>query len=362
MEAKSHMPANLIYYKPHLLTLDRNEPRERLFLDLFDVIKSIPFVDRTGFADFPIRLKPLFPMPTLREERRDFEAIANARAREILDRAVALDVDIYVMWSGGIDSTLVICSLLKLASPAEVKRIVVLLSEDSIAEAPEFYAKHICGRLRMESAQLFPYLLASPHLFVTGEHADQLFGSDLVGRMMTKLGKGVIHQPYSRDAMTALFVEEPELAEPTSACLDLFEFLASKAPIPIETNFLFLWWLNFNIKWQSVYLRTLSYIAVRNRPNLTAEYVAERYLPFFCTEPFQQWSLNNPDKRIRDSWNSYKWVAKDIIFSFTGDEGYRRHKVKRGSLFFIILRKSSVNFMDDAFNLFHTVDTAYYRR
>lgn len=355
------LPA-LVYYKPPLVMAGQNDAEMQRFSALFRVIKPIPLVDRTGEVRFPLHLKPLFPMPPLRTETRSFEDIANTRASEIMARAEALDCDIYVMWSGGIDSTLILVTFLKTATPAQLQRIVVLLSEDSISEAPDFYRQFICGKLRMESAQLFPYLLGTRHLFVSGEHADQLFGSDIIGKLMTRAGNAIIHKPYSRDVMRTQFSGKDARPEDVETCLDLFEFLASKAPIPIETNFHFLWWLNFNLKWQSVFLRTLSYLAPRNISGMNADYVRERYLPFFVTEDFQQWSLNNPDKRIKDSWNTYKWVAKDIIFAFTGDEGYRRYKVKRGSLFFIILRKFSWNFMDENFKLMQQIDVNAYRQ
>lgn len=356
------MSGSLIYYKPSALLEGQNDPEARRFSALFNVIKPIPLVDRTGEVTFPFRLKPLFPMPKLRKETRSFEELSNQRAADLMAQAEALDCDIYVMWSGGIDSTLVLISFLKTCTPEQLKRIVVLLSEDSIAEAPDFYRTSICGQLRMESAQLFPYLLASRHLFVSGEHADQLFGSDLVGKLMNASGNAIIHQRYSRDVMRTLFNPLGELTSQTETCLDLFEFLAGKAPIPIETNFHFLWWLNFNLKWQSVFLRTLSYVAKRNSGAISEDYVASRYQPFFVTEDFQQWSLNNPDKRIEDSWNTYKWVAKDIIFAFTGDEGYRRYKVKRGSLFFIILRKNAWNFIGDDFSLMQTIEPGKWRQ
>lgn len=42
--------------------------------------------------------------------------------------------------------------------------------------------------------------------------------------------------------------------------------------------------------------------------------------------------MNNPDKRIRDTWKSYKWVCKDIIYGYNKDAEYRDHKTKKGSL------------------------------
>jgi len=136
----------------------------------------------------------------------------------------------------------------------------------------------------------------------------------------------------------------------------MLEYLASKAPVPIETNFHFLWWINFNLKWQSVFLRTLSYTAERNKTALSAAYVDEHFVPFFNTEEFQLWSMNNLDKRMSGDWSTYKWVAKDIIFEFTKDDSYRRNKVKKGSLFFIILRKLAWKYIWSDYSLARKAD------
>ena len=55
-------------------------------------------------------------------------------------------------------------------------------------------------------------------------------------------------------------------------------------------------------------------------------------------------------------------VSTSFSFAFTGDEGYRRHKVKRGSLFFIILRKSAWDFIGDDFSLMDTTEPAAWRQ
>ncbi|MCA3129477.1 MAG: hypothetical protein IOD10_21505 [Rhodocyclaceae bacterium] len=243
-----------------------------------------------------------------------------------------------------------------MSNAEQKKRIHVLMSEDSIAEAPDFYERHICGKLRMGSAQLFPYLLGSRHIFVSGEHSDQLFGSDMIGKLIVRNGIGVVHKPYDRGLLTAFFDPEGKISGDTEFCLDMFEYLAAKAPVPIETNFHFLWWINFNLKWQSVFLRTLSYTAERNKTALSAAYVDEHFVPFFNTEEFQLWSMNNLDKRMSGDWSTYKWVAKDIIFEFTKDDSYRRNKVKKGSLFFIILRKLAWKYIWSDYSLARKAD------
>ena len=40
---------------------------------------------------------------------------------------------------------------------------------------------------------------------------------------------------------------------------------------------------------------------------------------FFDSTEFQLWSMNNPDKKIKDTLDSYKWIAKDYIYDYTND-------------------------------------------
>jgi hypothetical protein len=66
--------------------------------------------------------------------------------------------------------------------------------------------------------------------------------------------------------------------------------------------------------------------------------------------------LNNPHKRIKNSWKTYKWICKDIIYDYTKDADYRDNKVKRASLCHLLLQNSSFNFIDGSMNFMRTVD------
>ena len=38
--------------------------------------------------------------------------------------------------------------------------------------------------------------------------------------------------------------------------------------------------------------------------------------------------MNNPDKKMKDTWNTYKWVCKDIIYEYDKNVEYRDTKNK----------------------------------
>ena len=44
------------------------------------------------------------------------------------------------------------------------------------------------------------------------------------------------------------------------------------------------------------------FVAKGNVAGLTPAYVENFYWPFFCSNDFQLWSMNNLDQRVRGSW------------------------------------------------------------
>lgn len=316
---------------------------------------TIAVVDRTNTIRLPLQTASLFPIPVFRPLTRTFEEICNERALEILARMEKLGSNLYVFWSGGIDSTLLLISLLKQATIVQREKIIILMTEDSIAENPNFYRDHVRGKLNTESANRFPHILGTNHLLTGGEGNDQLFGSDVVARLIQKFGPSSMHIPYNRDMLFAFFNENAQDPDAINFYLNLFEKLRSAAPIPLDSNFDHLWWINFSLKWQSVFMRILSYVPPQLAGNITSEYVHTNYIHFYHTDEFQLWSLNNHDKKIKDEWRTYKWVCKDIIYDYTKDADYRDNKIKRGSLYSVLMQRSPFNFIDDTFCMYDTL-------
>jgi len=234
----------LVYYRPQAILSVENQdlPGIEKFSRFFDLYNSrIMLVDRTQTLRIPVSHTSLFPVPPLRPFSKTYEEICVARASEILARADALDVNVYVSWSGGIDSTLVLVSLLMQATPAQKKRIIVILTEESIAENPRFWNEHVHGNLRVDSAILFSYRLGTNDIMLDGEHNDQIFGSDKVAKLIRKFGGDVLHKPYSRELFSTFWGESLPDKQTTDFYLDLFEHLSGAAPVSISTNFLYLW-------------------------------------------------------------------------------------------------------------------------
>ena len=318
-------------------------------------------VDRTGTIRTPVRDVSLFPVPRYRPFSKTYEELCDARARQILASAETLGVRIYVMYSGGIDSTCLLVSLLKHATLEQRRNLVILLSHESISENPRFYEEHIRGKLRVESSITFPNLLGGTDMLLSAEHNDMVMGSDKVGQMMSRYGPASIHGRYDRDLMTGFFGSNlNDDVEAARFYVELFERIRDVAPMPIDTNFDFLWWVNFAIKWQACYAYITMLTPARNAHRVTRDYLDTRFVSFFNTEEFQLWSMNNLDKRIRDTWASYKWIEKDVIYDYTGDAEYRDNKLKKGSLIPLTHRLYANNFLDEDLRFSNELDPDAY--
>jgi len=355
----------LVYYNPYAVVnkFDKDFPGMDRFSQFFKIYNMrMMLSDRTDTIDLPIRTKTLFPLPKFKRTNETLEEICDRRALELLERAEKCGVRIYVLWSGGVDSTLVLVSLLKNATNAQKNSLIVLLSEESITEYPYFYENHIRGRLNMEPTAIFPFVLGTKDIVTNGELGDQIFGSPFSTQaLMRMFGNSIIHEPYKKNILFEFYNAKTKDKEVTDFYLSLFNKLMLAAPVKITTYFDYFWWLLFVLEWQACFMRILQFTREENIKNITQEYISTNLAPFFGTEDFQMWSMNNLDKRIKDtSWDSYKWPSKDIIYNFTKDLNYYEQKGKEPSVSIWRQRTNQYNFIDESMKLHHELDTEKY--
>lgn len=290
-------------------------------------------VDRTATLDTGFDYAVLDPIPEPGIDA-TFAELSDAIGDEIVREAMRADRDIRVFWSGGIDSTTALVAILKAATyHGYAHRVRVLLTLASVHEYPRFFLAHIHERIAIEaigepvSAHIDPQALN-----VTGEHGDQLFGSQLL-RSYVQRGFGAVDY---RDILPFVLLERlrgPWAARRVHRYL-LPVILA--APIPIRTLFDCLWWLNFTLKWQAVSLRLFSSCEGDAAPL----HGSTRH--FFRDERFQAWALAvHSDDRCPSAWERYKDVAKAYIRDYTADHDYFRTKEKEDSLRNIMPRSTS---------------------
>jgi asparagine synthetase B (glutamine-hydrolysing) len=317
---------------------------------------QISMMDRTETIKVPINstILPFLKLPKFKNVNTNFEELCEKRARLLLDKAISTSRKLTIMYSGGIDSTLIMVSLLKVATDKELKEnVIVLLTQASIFENESFFKNYIIKKCNIESTFDFTHFLGNnKYIVVTGETGDQLFGSMATKNFFIKYGKEFVFGEATYEKIEKIFLdthltnEKLNKEETSKVILPLFKVIKN-APLEITSVYHFFWWLNFTLKWQSVYTRTLAYTNPKYEKTLKME---DNYFAFFSDEEMQLWVMNNPDKLIRDDYKSYKYIAKDIIYKFDKNEDYWKNKVKWGSLADVFMTRMPAKFIDDKIN------------
>lgn len=343
--------------------LDNRSEDRSVWSELYNnkiIVAGVSLVDRTQKIEFPygFKLYDSFEMPTdLSNFNLTYDQICDKRAGELLRHSDTTGLPIYLLWSGGIDSTTALVAFLKQREHSKLSnQLIILLNPDSIDENPNFYYNFIRGKFKIESSEHISYIFDGRGIIVGGEHNDQIFGSDIVGRLLNSFPMDIIKQDY-RNGIFKEFLKQHGMSDnAANYWFDLLVWHAEQAPCEIKSTFDLIWWLNFSFKWQNVWFRMLLRIDNRFHKNLNPTWIDKHYQHFFTSLDFQKWSMLNSDKKIKDTWASYKFTAKDYIYEYTKDAFYRDNKDKRGSLFRLFIHKNTPIAIDSNWNFLYSVD------
>lgn len=286
---------------------------------------------------FPRHFTDIHKIPNYDDKfNESMSSLCDRRAIEIQDKLLKTDKKIYVLWSGGIDSTAVLSSFIKNFSKEGLERIVVSLNHSSILENTLFYLKFIKDNFECINSG-WKYTDTSDFFFVDGEPGDFLFGSEFcINNFMSRYPQNVYDNYQDHlDKIDALLEQK---YNPGLRFQDWFipEQISNfkNAKIPVETVMDFFWWINFDNRWSvKTYSKILSYIDYSNITKNTITAVMENGINFFNTDYFQKWSMskNNISEKKIHKITDYKMVLKKYIFELDCNSYYRDLKTKVNS-------------------------------
>ena len=332
-----------------------NMPGHDTFKHLFNFFAfNMSITDRTGILQIPVKtvVLPECRMPEFQTVTYDYSELCEQRARFLLDHAIATNRKLVIMYSGGIDSTLILVSLLKISTLKELKNhVIVLLSDLSIQENPIFYKDYISKLFVMDSSYLLHnYLGNDRYVVVNGEGNDQLFGSAVADSISQIFGMDYVFSSYSTDKIIDIMQAKIPDRVALEKIVNNLNRLIAAAPIELPSIYHYFWWINFALKWQSVYMRSMAFTTPKYALSVKP---LVNYFSFFITPEMQLWAMNNPHMLIKNTWASYKFHCKDIIYNFNRDADYRDNKVKVGSLAFLVNTKPIGKAIDSNDNLYY---------
>jgi hypothetical protein len=291
---------------------------------------NVSLVDRLEYIKFPYNFVNKCPIPELPVMfNKTYQEVCVNRANELYEKSKRLNKRLVVMYSGGIDSTVVLISFL--LAGIDTRDVFVCMNTASIRENPRFYYEHIRGNFNLLPSEVSLDMLDGENLMVGGEFNDQTFGSDVQRDFQLELGMEAMHRKINDGDITKFLNSKGISNGDAKFWYDCIINHSKKSNrVDLEHNKDFWWWLNFAFKWQSVYYRLVS--RTTKRELITDEFLQDNYNQFFDYADFQIWSMLNNDKKIGATWESYKLTAKQMILDYTKDQEYFDNKLKMGSL------------------------------
>ncbi len=291
-------------------------------------------IDRTQSLDTGFEQKVLDEIPDHRDNAGlSFAEICDTVAKNIVKEAKEMNTKIQVLWSGGIDSTLALIALSKELGDEAPSFLDITLSMDSINEYPLFFREFILKKLPFKLIQ--PPIanhFSEKSLIITGEHGDQLFGSD---KLLPLIVNRLAYEDY-RSILPLYLMNKFGKSHKVDTLMNYLHPLIESCPKPIISTFDLFWWLNFTIKWQQVTLRMPVFSFQENVASLHA-----RFRHFFRDTRFQIWSLNNHENRAAENLEAYKLPAKQYIYQYTQDAEFLKQKSKEPSLKHILIDRKN---------------------
>jgi hypothetical protein len=239
----------------------------------------------------------------------------------IVDKIIKENKKIYIMWSGGIDSTMIL--VLFLMSVVDKDQLVVVCNSDSILEYYWFWKNLVKDKTNLMSTEkLMQYTRFNKlnGIVISGEPNDGLFGGFISNKLLNYFPIDYLHYPITRSNILKT-TEALGLTEQSSNCFyDLMIETKKSSPRSIESIFDFYWWYGYNFMW----MHNIEKLKARMHPETDQRL-------FFAHDLLQGWVIKNlePIKYKHSYKNDFQL---DIIYDYTKDREYFENKIKFESM------------------------------
>jgi hypothetical protein len=286
---------------------------------------------RLGSIDSPLPMVvlPELVLPQYEDKfNKSFADITNQTAIELKNKIHQTGNPAVVLYSGGIDSTLVVSAILKNFSSTELDLVNIILSDDSIKENPEFYAKFICPNFNILSFNDYSLddLFDLNYTIVTGIGGDEIFGPQWP-EYTIRFFRDIIRSPYKQHQSEI----ERYFAFGASESFGKWFYQQidqniTETKIPIESVFDFFWWKCFNLKTISMALTNLvMHTTVEPKKSL------KQLNHWFLNQDYQLWSMARNEVKTQIDPLIHKFPAKQYIYDLDKNELYYKYKIKTSS-------------------------------
>jgi len=324
-------------------------------IDLGWRINPNRFIGRVGTwsIPFPQDVMPEYAMPQYDPDfKMTWAEVTDLQAVKV-KQGITEGKKYAVMFSGGIDSTVIMVSLLKNLTPEECQSLLIVSSQNTIIENPRFWQKYIQGKFAVMDSTKIKYdgLIKLGYIPITGDLGDNMFGtlaglnlfftySSLVKKLSPERAEAVyklkdavtddsVHWSRYTDILIQYF-QHPRNPKFGQLLHEKIARNIQDAPMPIHSLQDYFWWEMFNLKYSNCASRGSIYL----NDTLPVPEVVDKTINWYNDADYQRWSMvnNGNGQKIRKSAATYKWTAREYIYEFDHNDWYFNFKPKIESL------------------------------
>ena len=260
----------------------------------------------------------------------DFDRITDARCQWL--RKHRWDRPWLLEWSGGLDSTLMICAVLKNLETQDLDNITVGMTRASLYENSQFYHDVIEHKFKILDLNSPHYSnIYHTHYLVNGEPADMLPGGGLA-EYARRCGIDLSLPWRDNIGLLRTFLSNTRIGITGTDFLlktmqDELGNLDPGAP-PVDIIAEWFWWINFCWKWMSLTVHRL------HPGRQDAKRYIEALVNWFDTQEYQQWSMLRGRYSLLTNAStpkSYKQDWRRYIHQIWSDAHFNHFKIKIAS-------------------------------
>jgi hypothetical protein len=280
--------------------------------------KDTMFCKNPGLIEFN---KPVINYS--QSDKLTFEQVSDKRCLDL--RASHWHKPWVIMWSGGIDSTVILVSIIRNLPPSDFGNIQVWCTNTSIYENPKFFNDHI--RPNFEIISDHDTLNVYKDVFLIAGECEYMlgFGASFFARSAEEPGVNELRWADNRDFLIKSF---SSTSWPSTSEIDFFNWVYNamgesirSTGLPIITIREWWWWMLFNYQWTAVIMHHIDHHCAKE--NNTR--FLKNYIPWFHSNDYQIWGIQNLNEiaRIKN-----KSIGKQYIHTVLKDEYYLNFKSK----------------------------------
>ena len=332
-----HRIVQTSYYKQELL---KHIPSDMLnaynFAKVTNVTGAYARFDRSNYPVKIISNQVLDMVPDFAIRRPlDFTDITDARSIELLAKSQSYS-SVLLFYSGGIDSTMILCAMLKNWSAIDLARVTIVMNQHCIDENRNMFDTYINGRFDVVSTDNYfiEHKVTNDTLYVTGALGDPLMADENNMLVFNQMYPDAYNKPWkdNLDTIIAYYAIKSDLVI-ARRIVDTVTQSLIKSNFDIETVYEFFWWISFNWGWDMDIYQSVWYWRLAPDTD-TKQFLEENHFIWLNTVDYQDWAINTVGTTLMmgDNIRMAKYSMKKYIYDFNHDLEYFSNKMHEGSV------------------------------